>query len=240
MEDTEWNDVLRARGIIPQKEVEITEEELNELADEAVARFNSKEYKLERATLDELDELEDEEDDRVLEMYRQRRLQEMKNVAARRLFGELRQISEPDFVREVSDASKQNWVVCHLFKDSIPACKLVNALLTRIAAQYRETKFVKIVGDHCIHGYPDRNMPTLVIYHGGDMKRQIVGIQSFPGGMSCTLADMERLLISIGAITKAAKDEDVDDEDDGKGPGRVINFASKRSQSDDSDDSDWD
>ncbi|KAI9140191.1 thioredoxin-like protein [Paraphysoderma sedebokerense] len=188
-EDTEWNDVLRAKGIIPdkpKKEAELTEDDIVNMIEQSIKeRVEGK--ALEDRDLDELDELEDLEDDRVLEQYRRQRMAEMQEQMKREKFGELVQISEPDFVREVSDASKNVWVICHLFKDSIPACKLFNSLLSRLAAKHRYAKFVKIVGDHCIHGYPDKNMPTLLIYGHGDMKKQIVGINSFPGGMSCTV-----------------------------------------------------
>lgn len=30
-EDTEWNDILRAKGILPEKEVEVTEDDLAEM-----------------------------------------------------------------------------------------------------------------------------------------------------------------------------------------------------------------
>ncbi|KAI9224015.1 thioredoxin-like protein [Blastocladiella britannica] len=226
MEDTEWNDILRARGILPNKsgDVEVTEDDLAAIVDAAATAAFSREGQLDRATLDELAELEDEEDDRVLESYRRRRMAEMKDAASRKRFGEVTAISKPDFVREVSDASKECWVVCYLYKDSIPACKLLTAILSRVAAAYRETKFVKIIGDQCIPNYPDRNLPTLVIYHGGDMIRQIVGMQAIPGGMGTTIADVERLLLAVGAVQKSAREtlygetprggNDDDDEDD--------------------------
>ena len=34
--DTEWNDVLRAKGIIPQKEKEITEEQIIDIVERTV------------------------------------------------------------------------------------------------------------------------------------------------------------------------------------------------------------
>ncbi|KAJ3087927.1 Phosducin-like protein 3 [Quaeritorhiza haematococci] len=69
MEDTEWNDVLRAKGILPpkpQQEAEITEDDLLDLVDKVIAdKYGEK--PLEERTLEELDEVEDEVDDRVLE-----------------------------------------------------------------------------------------------------------------------------------------------------------------------------
>ncbi|KAK5008708.1 Proteolipid protein 2, partial [Cryomyces antarcticus] len=65
--DTEWNDILRKHGIIPEKPPSPTpliEEALTE------ARRLAHENRLEGKDLDELAELEDEEDDEFLEQYR--------------------------------------------------------------------------------------------------------------------------------------------------------------------------
>lgn len=71
-EDTEWNDALRRYGILPQKESEVTEDQLINMVEETVQKRTGmnvvKAY--EDMTLDELEELEDEEDERVLLQYR--------------------------------------------------------------------------------------------------------------------------------------------------------------------------
>jgi hypothetical protein len=67
--DTEWNDVLRSKGIIPQKEAEITEEEIIDIVERTIQEKTNKNH-LEDKTIDELDELEDEEEERVLAEYR--------------------------------------------------------------------------------------------------------------------------------------------------------------------------
>ncbi|KAJ2356043.1 phosducin, partial [Coemansia sp. RSA 2618] len=170
-EETEWNDILRKHGIL-EKQVKVTQ---NDIYDSAVARAQEEEStRLERLDLDELAELEDEEDDRVLLEYRQQRLAEMQAQVAKERFGELVQISEPDYKAAVTDASSDTWVVVHLFRESIPECKLMNRFLAELAQQYRATKFVKIISVECIHNYPDANLPTLLVYGKGDMQGQLV------------------------------------------------------------------
>lgn len=66
---------------------------------------------------------------------------------------------------------------------SLPVCKLMGAHLATVAARNKATKFVKIIGDQCIPDYPDRNLPTLLIYGQGDMKAQLVGAAQL-GGMN--------------------------------------------------------
>jgi hypothetical protein len=71
-EDTEWNAVLRQKGIIPpkQKEVEITQESIENMMDQVItSKMQGKQH--EDRTLEELDDLlqcdELLEDDRILE-----------------------------------------------------------------------------------------------------------------------------------------------------------------------------
>jgi len=71
---------------------------------------------LEEKTLDELDELEDEEDERVLEEYRRKRIAEMKELANKCKYGEVREISAEDYVKEVNNAGEDVWVVLYLYK----------------------------------------------------------------------------------------------------------------------------
>jgi hypothetical protein len=67
--DTEWNDILRKKGIIPEKEKEITEEQIIDIVERTVQEKLNKNHLADKE-LDELDELEDEEDERVLAEYR--------------------------------------------------------------------------------------------------------------------------------------------------------------------------
>ena len=70
-EDTEWNDILRKKGILPQKQQdkEISEDDIVDLLEKTV-KEKTQSKPLEDMSLDELEELEDEEDERVLLEYR--------------------------------------------------------------------------------------------------------------------------------------------------------------------------
>ncbi|KAJ1733932.1 phosducin [Coemansia biformis] len=219
-EDTEWNDILRKHGILPQQ-VKVTQ---NDIYDSAVAQAQEEESRrLEKLDLDELAELEDEEDEQVLELYRRQRLAEMQAQASKEKYGELVHISEPDYKKEVTEASKNAWIVVHLFRDSIPECKLMNRLLGELAQQYRATKFAKIISVECIHNYPDSNLPTLLVYGRGDMQSQLVRLDRF-GGMRTTRRDIESYLRDVGAVDptmrRALAGED-GDSDDGSDDGRA-------------------
>ncbi|KAG9070134.1 hypothetical protein KI688_009466 [Linnemannia hyalina] len=88
----------------------------------------------------------------------------------------------------------------------------MGAHLATVAARNKSTKFVKIIGDQCIPDYPDRNMPTLLIYGDGDVKAQLVGATQL-GGLNMKPEDIEAYLRRVGAIkvpeSRASKSEEV-------------------------------
>lgn len=155
---------------------------------------------LDKRTEDELEDLEDDfADDRFLEEYRKKRIAELKVEASVPRFGSVELIKGADFVREVSQAPPDLWVVVHLFRDSVPECKLLQACLDELAEKYSSTKFVKIISTECIKDYPDFNLPTVLVYFGGQVKATLVGLQRL-GGMQCSPEDVAFALCKVGSV----------------------------------------
>lgn len=201
-EDTQWNDVLRSKGILPSKEKEaaIDEDTLVQMVEQTVqekVEGGGKAY--EDMTLDELDEMEDEEDERILLQYRQQRMAEILQQQQKAKYGSVKEITAVDYVDEVNKAGEGVWVVLHLFKSGIPLCALLNQHLSQLAAKFPATKFLKSISTTCIPNYPDRNLPTIFMYYEGDMKGQIVGGIQF-GGMNITVDELEWMLSEKGAV----------------------------------------
>ncbi|KAG2213389.1 hypothetical protein INT47_009062 [Mucor saturninus] len=206
--DTEWNDILRSKGILPPKDEEKDDRMEDAFVDMVRARQDRLDS-LENKDLDELDELEDLEDDQILNQYRHQRMMEMHALAAKEKYGEVYEISKPDFIREVTEASKDCHVVVHLYKDYIPASKLMTRCLTELASQFKATKFVRIASDQCIPNFPDHNVPTILIYGDGDIKANLAGAIQF-GGMKMTAKSLRALFSQYGAVPP----EKVLDEDE--------------------------
>uniref|UniRef100_F7BBC6 Phosducin domain-containing protein n=1 Tax=Monodelphis domestica TaxID=13616 RepID=F7BBC6_MONDO len=154
-EDTEWNDILRDFGILPPKEEkkDETEETVLHIQKEAMVK------PYEKMTLTQLKEAEDDFDDedmKAMEIYRQKHLQEWKALQKTQKFGEQREISGDQYVKEVTNAEKDVWVIIHLYRPSIQMCLLLNQHLSVLARKFPETKFVKAVVNNCIQHYHDR------------------------------------------------------------------------------------
>src|SRR5271170_3563611 len=81
---------------------------------------------------------------------------------------------------------------------SIPQCKLLAAVLVDFARKYPMLKILKIPGDQCIEGYPDRLMPTILVYGPNEYRTQTVGLAELggnstrvPGTQCCTFMAYE-------------------------------------------------
>ncbi|KAI9805376.1 MAG: hypothetical protein M1833_005830 [Piccolia ochrophora] len=197
--DTEWNDILRKHGVIPEKPPSPTpaiEEALSE------ARRLAHENRLEGKQLDELDELEDDEDEEFLEKYRKQRLAELSTISKSSIHGQVYYLQKPDYARDVTEASKQSFVLVHLtssFQSNIESRKLTD-LWRILAHKFGEIKFCEIRGDMCIEGYPEKNCPTILVYHKEDIVRQIVTLREL-GGEQVTQENIEKLVVDLGIVT---------------------------------------
>jgi len=219
---TEWEDALIKHGIMQAPPVVRDPDEVHE--EELERKRQADGDPMAKKSLEELDELEDEVDDRVLDSYRQRRIAELKEVAAKKRFGAYKQISQTEFVAEVSKAPADVHVVCHLFEYSKPECQLLNDILGRLASKFADLKFVRIIGSECIPNYPSGNCPTIIVYKGGDIVLNVVGLQLF-GGLKATDKTVEWFLAQKGILKTAMKRSPMEEATQFK---MKTNFISKK------------
>ncbi|KAF7140313.1 hypothetical protein RHSIM_Rhsim06G0126200 [Rhododendron simsii] len=183
---TQWDDIQRKLGNLPPKPPPFKPPPFTPSEGSQDSKPKDKSW-IDDKTEDQLEDLEDDpnlDDDRFLEEYRKKRLAEMREVAKVRRYGSVIPISGSDFVREVSQAPEDVWVVVILYKDGYPECGLLLQCLEDLATKYPGTKFVKIISTDCIPNYPDRNLPTLLVYNNGAVKGNYAGLHSF--GRRCT------------------------------------------------------
>ncbi|KAI5283138.1 hypothetical protein KEM54_002370 [Ascosphaera aggregata] len=225
--DTEWNDILRKHGIIPEKPPSPTP-----MIQEALMEAEKRAYenRLEDKDLDELDALEDEEEDAFLDMYRKKRMAEISTLQKSSIHNQVYPIQKPDYSREVTEASSSYYVLVNLtsgLSNNVES-SLLDDLWRQLAFKYGDVKFCQIRADLCIEGYPEKNCPTILAYRDGDIKKQIITLRSFRG-VKTRVEDLEQMLVDLGAVDKNdMRLKKRDDEDQG--------HKSEREKSDD----DWD
>lgn len=74
-------------------------------------------------------------------------------------------------------------------------------MLNDFAKKYPMLKILKIPGDQCIEGYPDRLMPTLLVYGPNEFRSQVVGLAEL-GGNNTRVPGMTTMRLSFLSYTR--------------------------------------
>ena len=231
-EDSEWNDILRAKGIIPEKPPSPTQQ-LEEAFEEAIAKQHAN--RLENKSLEELDELEDEEDEEFLESYRRKRMLELAQQRARSKFGQVFHINKPEYSDEVTIASQGGsneerkpensdavYVFVHLSLESKIQSRILSNIFNKLAPKFPEIKFVEIPANRAIENYPEINCPTVLVYYNGDVVKKLITLLEI-GGNSTDIESFEEFMIDTGSIKEDDRrllknQDDYDSGGNGNGP----------------------
>ena len=128
-----------------------------------------------------MQEDEDYADSRILDGYRQQRMNQLKAAAFRNRFGEVFDIVKADWIKEVTEASNNCIVIVHLYENSIVECEVLDEAMRVLAPKFKYLKFLRIKSTHAIENWPERNLPALFIYEDGAMKTQLVTLKSLDG-----------------------------------------------------------
>ncbi|KAH7581191.1 phosducin [Nakaseomyces glabratus] len=244
-EDTEWNDILRSKGIIPERPPSPTQQ-IEEALDEAIAKQHAN--RLEGKDLSDLEDLEDEEDEEFLEIYKKKRMAEMAKLRERSKFGDVYHINKPEYNKEVTlaskgltheladdeehkregdkDNSKAVYVFVHLSLHTKIQSRILDHLFQASAKKFPEVKFVEIPANRAIENYPENNCPTLIVYHNGDVIKNIVTLLEL-GGNNTTIKDFEKLIVDCGAVSP--EDKRLVLYDEGYEDKKSLHFADKKS-----------
>ncbi len=130
---------------------------------------------------------------------RDSRLASLKGKAAIARFGEVLEISKPDWVAEVTEGSNNAPVVVHLFEKSILNCSILSQALIGVAKKFPSVKFLSIRSKSAIENYPDSNLPTLFVYKNGELTAQLIGLKEI-GDKRTTALDLEWWLAKKGIV----------------------------------------
>ena len=135
------------------------------------------------------EEEEEEEEEEFMKSYREKRISEMmqieKEKEEKNNRNEYIHVSHEEWTKEVTEVSLTHPVLVLLTKENSKACYPLERVMEDVAHKYRlsQTKFRRAEARDIIPNYPERNVPTLILYRNGDVVENIVGIEQF-GGMS--------------------------------------------------------
>ena len=124
---TEWFDLQVKYGNYLPNEKKTTLAEEQKVMKERKEEEEKMENKISKMDKDELDQLEDQfgmyygyvdDDDEFTKQYMAKRMQEMKSNAAKMVYGQVLEISRDEYIREVTEANPESFVVLHLYQNS--------------------------------------------------------------------------------------------------------------------------
>lgn len=233
-EDTEWNDILRAKGIIPEKPPSPTLQLEEALNDAVVKQWDNR---LEGKDLDELDALEGEEDEDFLQEYKNKRMAEIQELTKASKFGRVYPITKPEYKEEITDASNDSFVFVHMSLQSSLQSRLLSSLFVTLASKYPELKFVEIPASRAVENYPESNCPTILIYRNGDVLKQYITLTQL-GGNATTIKDLEKILIDLNCVKHSDKRLIINSEDEDLEEAHKLRFMKKSIRNDNNDDDD--
>merc|ERR1712185_582562 len=109
-----------------------------------------------------------------MERYREVRLAEIKEAEAKRKHKGLSHVSAQDYMAEVTNAEPGVTVILHLYQDYVPECTRLNEVMHELSWRHKEAKWCKIKSTDANAEYPDKALPTLLVYRDGQVLDRVV------------------------------------------------------------------
>ncbi|KAH9554256.1 hypothetical protein CY35_08G054900 [Sphagnum magellanicum] len=163
----------------------------------------------------EVVDLDDLMDDPELEKLHAERIASLKKEAEKRQalqrkgHGEYREVTEADFLSEVTGSPM---VVCHFFHREFFRCKIMDKHIKLLAPKYFETKFICVDAENCpffVTKLAIKVLPCVLLFRDGVATDRIVGFHELGGVDDFPTSALETRLLKKGLIiAKKATDED--------------------------------
>lgn len=124
----------------------------------------------------------------------------MQRERALNRFGSVVEISKDDWIKEVTEASNSCWVVVLLYSNSVIDCGVMENILINLSKKFMKVKFLKIRSTSAIENWPDINLPTIFVYHNGELTHQLLTLKSIGGSSTTSDGDIIFFLFKIFLI----------------------------------------
>ncbi|EOA14573.1 hypothetical protein CARUB_v10027815mg, partial [Capsella rubella] len=149
----------------------------------------------EEVDLDELmddPELERLHADRIAALKRE---VEKREAFKRQGHGEYREVSEGDFLGEVTRSDK---VICHFYHKEFYRCKIMDKHLKTLAPRHVDTKFIKMDAENApffVTKLAIKTLPCVILFSKGIAMDRLVGFQDLGAKDDFSTTKLENLLV---------------------------------------------
>ncbi|XP_010521992.1 PREDICTED: thioredoxin domain-containing protein PLP3A-like [Tarenaya hassleriana] len=164
----------------------------------------------------DLDELMD---DPELEKLHADRIAALKKVAEKREklkrqgHGEYREISEGDFLGEVTGSEK---VICHFYHKEFYRCKIMDKHLKALTPRHTDTKFIKLDAENApffVTKLAIKTLPCVVLFRKGVATDRLIGFQDLGAKDDFGTKTLENLLIRKGFLSEKKEEEEGEEDE---------------------------
>ncbi|XP_047163069.1 thioredoxin domain-containing protein PLP3A-like isoform X2 [Vigna umbellata] len=121
--------------------------------------------------------------------------------------GEYREVTEGDFLGEVTGSEKDT-CVCYI-------SRIIDKHLKSLAPKHIDTKFIKLDAENApffVTKLAVKTLPCVILFRQGVAVDRLVGFQDLGGKDDFTTRTLEALLIKKGIIAEKKDEDDEDDE----------------------------
>ncbi|KAG8390628.1 hypothetical protein BUALT_Bualt01G0103200 [Buddleja alternifolia] len=162
----------------------------------------------------DLDELMDDPEleklhaDRILSLKKEAEKREKLKMQGH---GEYREVTEADFLGEVTSSEK---VICHFYHREFYRCKIMDKHLKSLASKHFSTKFIKLDAENApffVAKLGIKTLPCVILFRKGVATDRLVGFQDLGGKDDFTTRIVEVFLLKKGIIEEKKRDEEDDD-----------------------------
>ncbi|XP_062010819.1 thioredoxin domain-containing protein PLP3A-like [Rosa rugosa] len=162
-------------------------------------------------------DLDDLMDDPELEKLHADRIAALKREAEKREalkrqgHGEYREITEGDFLGEVTGSEK---AICHFYHREFYRCKIMDKHLKTLSLKHVDTKFIKLDAENApffVTKLGVKTLPCVIIFRKGVAVDRLIGFIDMGGKDDFSTRALEVVLIKKGIISEK-KEEDEDDD----------------------------
>lgn len=185
------------------------------------------------ASMNQEVDLDDLMDDPELEKLHADRIAALKKEAEKREnlkkqgHGEYREISEGDFLGEVTGSDK---VICHFYHREFYRCKIMDKHLKFLSLRHLDTKFIKLDAENApffVTKLGIKTLPCVILFRKGVATDRLVGFQDLGGKDDFATKTLEALLLRKGILNERKGDEEDDDGDYDKNKRRSVRSSTE-------------
>lgn len=161
-------------------------------------------------------------DDPELEKLHAERIASLKKEAEKRQalkrkgHGEYRDITEGDFLGEVTSSEK---VICHFYHREFYRCKIMDKHLKILAPVHLDTKFLKLDAENApffVTKLGIKTLPCVILFQRGIAGDRIVGFEDLGGKDDFSTKKLEAILLKKGIIMERKGGDGEDDDNESR------------------------